>query len=97
MPLRENRLVENEKLFKRMNERLEEAVEASVPADERIPFLCECADRDCLGRVGLTLAEFSVVRSHDDRFLILPGHKLAEGEEVVEEHDRFHVTQKAHR
>jgi hypothetical protein len=92
--MRENRLVENQKLFKLANERLEEAVQDAVPNEERVPFLCECADDDCLGRVDLTLAEFSAVRSRHDHFFILPGHDLSEGEQVVEKHHDFHVTQK---
>jgi hypothetical protein len=92
--VRADRLTENQKLFRSANERLEEAVEASVSEEQHIPFLCECADDDCLGRVEMTLAEYSAVRAHDDRFFMVPGHLLAEGEEVVEAHDGLHVTEK---
>jgi hypothetical protein len=94
MSVRQDRLVENQKLFRRANEYLEGAVEDSVSSEEGIPFLCECADDDCLGRVELTLVQYGGVRSHEDRYFMLPGHELAEGEAVVEEHDDFHVTQK---
>jgi hypothetical protein len=92
--MREARLVENQERFRDMNERLETAVENSVATEDRVPFLCECADDDCLGSVSLTLAEYDDVRSVENRFFMLPGHTVAAGEEVVEEHHRFHVTQK---
>jgi hypothetical protein len=92
--MREARLVENQERFRDMNERLETAVEDFVATEERVAFLCECADENCLGRVSLTLSEYDDVRAVENRFFMLPGHKIAAGEEVVEEHDRFHVTQK---
>jgi hypothetical protein len=92
--MRQDRLVENQKLFRRANAYLEGALEDSVSKEERIPFLCECADDDCLGRVELTLVQYGAVRSHEDRFFMLPGHQLVEGEEAIEEHEEFHVTQK---
>jgi hypothetical protein len=92
--MRQDRRVENQEMYRRANERLESAVEEMVSDEDRIPFVCECADDDCLGRVELTLAEYSAVRSSDNRFFILPGHLMATGEEVVEEHDGFQVTEK---
>jgi hypothetical protein len=92
--VRADRLVENQELFKSANERLEGAVEDSVSPKERIPFLCECADEDCLGRVEMTLGEYSAVRTRDNRFFMIPNHLLAEGEDVVETNPGFHVTEK---
>jgi hypothetical protein len=92
--MREERLIENQEIFKSANKRLEDAVEEAVSGDQRVPFLRECADDDCLERVEMTLAQFSAVRSHDNRFFVVPGHPLAEGEEILEEHDNFYVTEK---
>jgi hypothetical protein len=92
--VREDRLVENQKRFRDANDRLEAAVEDFVATEDGVPFLCECADDDCLGVVRLTLSEYDAIRSDEHRFFMLPGHALAAGEEVVEEQHRFHVTQK---
>jgi hypothetical protein len=89
-----DRLAETQGLFKAANERLEGAVEDSVSPEERIPFLCECVDEDCLGRVEMTLAEYSAVRARGNRFFMIPGHLIAEGEDVVETNPGFHVTEK---
>lgn len=92
--MREDRLAENQKLFREANERLEGAVADDVSGDNRVPFICECADDRCLGRVELTLEEYGAVRLHDDRFVIVPGHPRLEDEEVVEEHPGYQVTRK---
>lgn len=92
--MREDRLVENQELFRSANERLEGAVADDVSGDRRVPFICECTDERCLERVELTLEEYSAVRAHDDRFLIARGHPRLEGEEVVEEHATYEVTRK---
>ena len=43
---REDRFVENEKLFRTANE------------DQSIPFLCECIDETCMARIDLTPHEY---------------------------------------
>jgi hypothetical protein len=92
--LRDERLAENQRLFRFANERLEGAVADRVGDSQRVPFLCECADDSCRASVDMTLAEYSAVRAHDGRFLIVPRHPGIEGEKVVAETDRFHVVEK---
>ena len=41
---RQDRFVENERLFRIANEGLRERVEDIVEPDQSIPFLCECID-----------------------------------------------------
>jgi hypothetical protein len=79
---RDERLVENEKTFRSANDVLAGAVEQSPDATV-IPFLCECADDLCLGRVELTSEQYQDVRAHRDRFVIIAGHLQAEAEHVV--------------
>jgi hypothetical protein len=93
--VRETRLAQNQELFRTANARLEEHVEKHVGNSQRVPFLCECADAFCLGRVELTLEEYGGVRARDNRFAIVPGHPRVEGEQIVEHHDGFHVVEKA--
>ena len=37
-----------------------------LPSDSEVPFVCECEDPECLGRVYLTLVEFDRRRSRGD-------------------------------
>jgi len=83
MGSREERLVENEETFRAANELLADAAEQSSLQNSKIPFLCECADDLCLGRVELTRTEYEGVRAHQDRFVIVAGHLQAEAEHVV--------------
>jgi hypothetical protein len=91
---RQDRLVENEKLFRTANERLRERVEDIVAPGESIPFLCECIDDTCMARIELTHDEYKNVRAGEDRFVIAPGHPQLDGERIVEEEDHFVVVSK---
>jgi hypothetical protein len=46
------------------NERLRAAV-GPLPATIPVPFLCECSDPECLGRVEMTLDEYGEKRASD--------------------------------
>jgi hypothetical protein len=93
MGSRDERLAENQRTFRRANERLQEL--ARVADGTVIPFLCECADLSCLGRVEASIGEFEVIHEDDDRFFIVPGHPRMDGERVIDHTDRYEVVTKA--
>ena len=93
MALRDDRMLENEELFRTANERLHQRVEETVTG-EPVPFLCECLDELCLERVEMTLKAYRHVRASPDTFAVVPGHAAPSGEVVVEDHGEFHVVQK---
>jgi hypothetical protein len=90
---REQRLVENQHAFRLGNERLRGALETVVGA-EPIPFLCECMDDTCMESVELTLDEYSDVRSHENRFVIVRDHPTLPDERVVEENGTYQLVEK---
>ena len=89
---RKERLARNEALFREVNERVEEISERG--ALDRIDFICECGDAECTEPISLTASEYEEIRSDPVLFAILPGHAIAEVEEVVAEGDRFQVVRK---
>jgi hypothetical protein len=91
---RADRLKENQETFKLANERLERAVAERVGAAERVPFLCECADQTCMGRIDLTLDDFGEVRAQTNYYVMLRDHPRTPGEEIVERRDGYDITQK---
>jgi hypothetical protein len=92
MDERSARLAKNETIFRAGNESIDKATGGRA---EKVPYLCECGEESCLGRVELTLAEYQAVRAHPARFFVVPGHEdLTAGEVVVEEHDRFTIVEK---
>lgn len=94
MASRDDRMLENEKLFRSANERLRERIEDVVPSSEPVPFVCECLDELCLERVEMTLDTYHRLRSNPGAFAVAPGHAAPRGEVVVEDHGDFQVVQK---
>lgn len=97
MEKREERVAENEVIFRRANEEIEEVAEK---LDESltvrlIPFLCECADRRCTQIIRLLLREYEDVRASPRRFVIVSGHEMTlEDEQVIARSDRFTIVEK---
>jgi hypothetical protein len=94
MTLREERMIENEKLFRTANERLRTHVEKTAARDGRIPFLCECTDDTCMARVELNRAEYTRVRADENHFVIAPAHPMMESERIVAQNERFWIVEK---
>ena len=84
--------MEAEDAFRAANERIAEKgreLNWSFP----VPFLCECSERRCFARVELTLEDYEQVRSHPQRYLTLPGHKVV-GAFLVESNQRVAFAEK---
>ena len=91
MDLRAQRAAENERVFRRINERVEEL----TPDGDPLTLVCECADVVCVERIpGVPADEYEEVRSHGDRFFVLPGHERLDVERVVEEREGYLVVSK---
>jgi hypothetical protein len=91
---RDRRLVENEVLFRGVNEATG-ATAARLGSDQHLyEFMCECSDPSCGRRIRLTLGEYESVRSRGDQFALISGHEDERIERIVEHHDRYEVVQK---
>src|SRR6478735_10925780 len=72
---RKQRIVKNEQEFRDYNNRRMQLENADETDDqERLPFLCECGDRDCVEALMLTAAEFTEAHSAANTFVVKPGH-----------------------
>jgi hypothetical protein len=94
MATREERLAQNQRTFGDANERFGEVVSRAELDGNIVPFLCECADEFCLGRIELSLSQYEDTHLLPNTYVILPGHPRIEGEEVVEHLGTFLVVQK---
>ena len=94
MPSRHASREENQRLFRMGNERLNVAVEEQFPKAAAVPFLCECADEFCDGRVELARGDWESVASKPNHFVMVPGHPRSEGEVVVGALDGYDVVRK---
>jgi hypothetical protein len=97
MRTRDTRREENQKLFRRGNERLHSAVRHQVSDDSRVPFLCECADEFCDGRVELRMEQWEGVARRPQHYVMVSGHPRSEGEKIVGSLDGYDIVRKPHR
>jgi len=89
---REERIIENEKLFREVNERVAD-MQASFSGPDP-EWVCECGDETCFEKVGVPIEEYQEVRAHGDWFVIRPGHEKLDVEKVVRVHNDFVVVEK---
>jgi hypothetical protein len=94
MASRDTRREQNQKRFRKANERFHDAVEGDVRESQPLPFLCECADDDCLGNVNVTLSQWEAVAAKPSHYLMKPGHQRSDGEEVVDSVGEYDVALK---
>lgn len=94
MDAREQRLAQNEALFREINERVRELA-TSHGADEHVyTFFCECSNADCTLQVELSTSAYEEIRSNPARFVVAVGHELPEVEHVVERAEGWWVIEK---
>ena len=90
---REERLANNEAMFRLANERM--AGWEELHATEAVElYFCECADEACRQKVSLRKAEYEAVRSDPRRFLIAEDHEIPDVETVIEKHEGWAVIEK---
>jgi len=87
---------QNQKLFRIGNTRLSDAVDEQFPNAETVPFLCECADEYCDGRVKLERTQWQSVASTPNQYVMVPGHQRSEGEVLVGSLDGYDIVRKRH-
>jgi hypothetical protein len=94
---REERLAQNEALFREVNERVVEVVTHFIEVEtkgEAVEFTCECGRADCTEPIAMTLAEYEAIRAESTRFAVVPAHEQLEIEGVVERHPTYVVVEK---
>lgn len=94
MEERDRRLAQNEVLFREVNERVSDLA-TGLGDDGGYEYLCECANRDCTFRIGLTAGEYEEVRVDPRQFVVLPGHYTPEIEELAAKHAGHWIVRKS--
>jgi hypothetical protein len=94
---RDDRAAQNEAVFRRVNERLEDVNEAFQLATDKAEFICECAKIECAERVEMTLSKYEAVRRVPTHFFVKPDHVLPEEERIVERQAQYVVVEKVGR
>ena len=89
------RIGRNDAIFRNANEGISAAAQAEE-IDDRVPFICECADPACREIIQMSMEDYFEIREDPRLFLNVPGHEAsAQGwAQVVESHDRYLVVEK---
>jgi hypothetical protein len=94
MSTRNKRREDNQRLFKDANQRLHDVVEHKAREATPVPFLCECADVECMERVEVSLEQWQAVADQENRFIIVAGHPRIEGEDIVDTLGPYELVEK---
>jgi hypothetical protein len=86
---------QNQRTSRAANERMREVIDGHVPYGTLIPFLCECADRECLGRINMNGSDYAGIHIDRDLFIVLRDHPTIDGEKVVGQEDGYNIVSKA--
>jgi len=91
---RKRRIGENEVLYRTVNERIEELNEAFGQVTETMSVVCECGIGTCAEQIEISMADYERVRAESTHFIVIPGHEIADVEEVVEQRGTYDVVRK---
>jgi hypothetical protein len=94
MSERERRIVQNETLFRQVNEQVESLQRATGTGDEPMRIVCECGDLTCIDRLAVPHPTYEQVRGDPTLFFVKPGHEITAIEDVIVEGDEFSVVRK---
>ena len=92
MSERGRRIGLNEAIFRQVNERISElSGNYETPILE---ILCECGDIDCSDRFEIAHQAYEELRSDPTLFAVIPGHEIADVEDIVEVSHGYLVVRK---
>lgn len=103
----ERRQIENEMIFRRVNEKVSDDLGAldamhiedgnlHLITDEDIllRFKCECSDENCSTRIPMALSEYQDAHTDRDTFVVLPDHQVDPIEKVIKELPLYNIVRK---
>jgi hypothetical protein len=92
---RANRIAANEASFREINATLHDGLsKAQLEQDEPVAFVCECGMAGCHALVRIPLDRYQAARSHNERFVILPGHEAPDVERIVDRNASWAIVEK---
>jgi hypothetical protein len=103
----ERNQIENEMIFRRMNEKVGDdldAIDVMHKADGNphlirdddflLRFKCECSDENCTERIPLELSKYRKHHINRDTFIVRKNHQVEPIEKVIAEEDEYSVVMK---
>ncbi len=107
MPISERRQIENEMIFRRINEKVGDdldSLDALHVEDDNLDlmwddtillnFKCECSDENCEKRIPIKLSVYKKIHENRDAFIIKLKHQVEAIEKVILSEDNYSVVEK---
>jgi hypothetical protein len=94
MDERGSRIGENEALFRRVNEQIEDVNDAFGHLTGDFSIVCECGEQTCVDQITIGVGVYEEIRAEPTRFFVRPGHVIPDVEHVVAREGDFWVVQK---
>ena len=108
MPLSERRQIENEMIFRRVNEKVvneldeldaqlikDDYPELTITDDDMVlHFVCECSDENCIERIPVKLSKYQKLHKNRKVFILKHGHEVKEIEEIIHTKNKYIVVEK---
>jgi thermostable 8-oxoguanine DNA glycosylase len=107
MSAEERKQIENEMIFRRMNEKVGtdlDAVDAMHVEDGNphlvrnddflLRFKCECSDEKCEVRIPLKLSKYREIHTDRNKFIVKTNHQIDSIEKVITEEENYNVVRK---
>jgi hypothetical protein len=107
MPLSERRQIENEMIFRRLNEVVGDNIEGldSMHIEDDNPhllwddaillnFKCECSDENCDKGIPVKLSVYKKIHENRDAFIVKLKHQVEDIEKVILSEDNYSVVEK---
>lgn len=91
---RESRIGLNEAMLRRVNEAIEGINESFAQITNRFAIFCECGNLACEEQISIAPAQYDALREQSELFAVVPGHAVADVEEVVEKRPGYDVVRK---
>jgi hypothetical protein len=93
MSEREQRVGENEALFRSVNEQVHD-LNRTFLVEGPLRIVCECGEQSCIEQLEVVPAKYEAVRADPTLFFVRPRHDAADLETVVEQTDAYWVVRK---
>jgi len=84
----------NEAVFRAVNEEIEALSERFALSGDALDLICECGDAACAERIRIPHGAYVALRADARTFAVVPGHEIADVEEIVRRGEGYHFVRK---
>lgn len=92
--LSKRRLIENEVIFRSVNQNIQEFMDEKTNSTGLMPFYCECSEPNCVERIEMTTEEYAKIHENKKWFITKPKHQFFMIEKVIKKTQNYQIVEK---